>query len=53
MLMECHESELMECVASLSHFESFHCSYISMAQVHVFGPSLVTFVLFAPRVIHM
>ena len=36
-------------VASLSHCESFHFSCICMAQV----PCLVTFVLFAPRFIHM
>ena len=63
VLMECHECELVEChefhsfvspsVAPLSHCESFHCSCICMAQAQVFDPCLVTFVLFAPRVMHM
>ena len=42
-------SSVSPCVASLSHCESFHCSCICMAQ----APCLVTFVLFAPRFIHM
>ena len=61
--MECPESDFMEChefhsyvspsVASLSQCESFHCSCICMAPAQVFDLCLVTFVLFAPRVIHM
>ena len=54
-LVECHElhSFVSPSVASLSHCESFHCSCICMAQVQVFDPCLVAFVLFALRVIHM